>query len=91
MSATLATLPDALPESIDDSRALIDELDDQIIALLARRIEVSKHIQGIRVSTGGARVAQSREYTVMARYRETLERPGARVAVSVLELCRGAG
>lgn len=98
MSATLAApaaseqpLLPALPETIEASREIIDALDDQLIALLARRLAVSKHIQGMRAVRGEGRVAQSREYEVMARYRSVLERPGARVAVSVLELCRGAG
>ena len=98
MSATAAetgvpTAVDAetLPESIEESRALIDEIDDAVVGLLAQRKQVSAHIQALRAQRGEGRVAMSREYEVMARYRSALDRPGARVAVSVLELCRGAG
>lgn len=87
----MSAVTTALPESVADARNLIDELDDEIVALLARRLEVSKHVQALRALNGEGRVAQSREYEVMARYRNTLERPGARVAVSILELCRGVG
>ena len=81
---------EALPGSIEGSREVIDAIDDAIIELLGQRKAVSAHIQALRASAGEGRVAMSREYEVMARYRSALDRPGARVAVSVLELCRGA-
>lgn len=82
---------ETLPDSIEASRTMIDEIDNAIVGLLAQRKQVSAHIQGLRAQRGEGRVAMSREYEVMARYRSALDRPGARVAVSVLELCRGAG
>ena len=89
MNTALAS--ETLPDSIEASREVIDGIDDALIDLLARRKAVSAHIQALRAQRGEGRVAMSREYEVMARYRATLDRPGARVAVSVLELCRGAG
>lgn len=90
MTTDTTTQPQALPASIEASRDVIDAIDDSIIELLSQRQAVSSHIQALRAEAGDGRVAMSREYEVMARYRAVLDRAGARVAVSVLELCRGA-
>ena len=46
-------------------------------------------IQAARIADGGRRLDLKRETEIIARYRETLGRPGVTVAMAVLELCRG--
>jgi chorismate mutase len=78
-----------LPESIDDSRGLIDALDADLVALVERRRAVSQHIHALRVAAGGVRVALSREYVVVDRYRDALGDAGSALATGLLEICRG--
>lgn len=76
-------------EVIAAARRSIDELDQQIIALVRRRMGVSAEIQQARLSSGGRRLSLSRENEILARYREELGRPGTTLAMTLLELCRG--
>lgn len=75
---------------IDAGRARIDELDDQIVGLIRQRLQVSRAIQRARITGGGRRVEHSREIEVMNRYAAALGHPGATLALTVLELSRGA-
>jgi chorismate mutase len=78
-----------LPEGIDDSRALIDALDADIVRLVEHRRAVSRHIQTLRIASGGVRLQLSREYVVVDRYRDALGDAGSGLATSLLEICRG--
>ena len=67
----------------------IDAVDDELIALLARRTQISHEIQTRRVLAGGPRIQHGRERQILARYREGLGAEGSKVALALLELCRG--
>ena len=84
--------PDALVVADDELARLrhdIDAVDDQLIALLARRTEISQEIQHRRMNAGGPRIQHGRERQVLARYRDGLGAEGSKVALALLELCRG--
>jgi chorismate mutase len=76
-------------DSIATGRTRIDEIDRAIIELIQRRIKVSREIQRARMSSGGRRIALSREMEVLGRYRDSLGKAGTSVAMTLLELCRG--
>jgi chorismate mutase len=79
---------DAEPE-LDSYRAHLDALDQELLAIVARRREVSRQIQQLRVAAGGPRIQHSRERAILARYRDALGPDGSKLALTVLELCRG--
>jgi chorismate mutase len=85
MTSTLA----ADITSVDDGRARIDALDDQLIALIEQRRQVSGSIQRLRVEAGGSRVEHSRENAILRRYSAALGDGGVELALAVLDLCRG--
>jgi chorismate mutase len=70
-------------------RARIDALDAQIIELVRQRVETSDELQRIRMATGEPRIAHTRELQIVDRYSAALGKPGAQLALTVLELCRG--
>lgn len=76
-------------DAIAAGRARIDELDDQIIALVQQRLQVSHGIQRVRLAAGGRRVEHGREVEVVNRYAAALGRPGADLALALLALARG--
>jgi chorismate mutase len=75
---------------IADGRARIDALDDEIIALVQRRLEVSRVNQKARMATGGGRVEHGRELEIMNHYAAALGRPGGALALALLEVMRGS-
>lgn len=75
--------------SVDDGRALIDDIDGRLLELLAERRLVSARIQQLRVEAGGSRVEHSRENAVIRRWSEALGDGGAELALAVLAQCRG--
>lgn len=77
------------PADVLSGRALIDDLDARILALISERIATAADIQSARIAEGGRRLDLKRETEIIARYREALGRPGVTVAMAVLELCRG--
>jgi chorismate mutase len=77
-------------ELIAADRERIDELDARITDLVRERMAVSARIQRTRIATGGRRVHLARETRIIARYSEALGRPGTALAMTLLELCRGA-
>jgi chorismate mutase len=79
-----------LREVVAAGRARIDELDDDIIALVRQRLEVSRGIQRARLAAGGRRVEHGREVDIVNRYAAALGRPGADVALALLTLARGS-
>ena len=75
--------------SIASGRARIDEIDADIVALISERTAVSEQIQRLRQADGGPRVVHARENEVVGRWRGALGRPGATIALALLELGRG--
>jgi chorismate mutase len=87
MAATSST--STTVASVADGRALIDDIDDRLLALLAERRAVSTQIQQLRVEAGGSRVEHTRENAVIRRWAEALGDSGAELALAVLAHCRG--
>ncbi|MBX6371577.1 MAG: chorismate mutase [Acidothermus sp.] len=81
--------PDDVAEAISRLRAKIDEIDNEIIAIVKRRIALSKQIQAIRMAHTGRRLEHSRELQIVNAYVEGLGRGGGQLALAVLELSRG--
>jgi chorismate mutase len=75
---------------IAEGRARIDALDDEIIALVQQRLEVSKRNQQARIAVGGGRVEHGRELEIMNHYAGKLGRPGGALALALLEVMRGS-
>jgi chorismate mutase len=75
--------------SVADGRARIDQIDSQLIDLLAQRRAVSQQIQRLRVEAGGSRVEHSRENAIIRHWAEALGEGGAEMALAVLGHCRG--
>jgi chorismate mutase len=76
--------------SVDSGRALLDQIDDELLAVLEHRRQVSVVVQGIRRAGGGARVLYTRENEIIQRYSQTVGSVGAELALLVLKYCRGA-
>ena len=83
MAAPLAS-PD-----LADLRARIDALDADLLRLVRERSEVSARIGAARRASGGPRIVHARENEVVGRWRSELGRPGAAIAMALLELGRG--
>ncbi|MFI8301802.1 chorismate mutase [Streptomyces nigra] len=77
------------PQTIPELRACIDDLDSVIVGLVRLRINVSAEVQRARLASGGRRLSLGREMEILGRYKEALGNPGTRVAMELLELCRG--
>lgn len=75
--------------SVEDGRALLDDIDRRLMQLLAERREVSTQVQQLRVQAGGSRVEHSRENAIIRRWVEALGDSGAELALAVLAHCRG--
>jgi chorismate mutase len=88
MTATLPTTP-AADERIAELRGRIDDCDAEIIALVQRRLAVSREIGELRRSTGGTRLSLSREQQVLARFQAALGPDGAALGMMLLRQGRG--
>ncbi|ONH51670.1 hypothetical protein CcI49_35280 [Frankia sp. CcI49] len=77
--------------SIAEGRTVIDVLDVELRALIARRLEISRRIQEIRLSSGRPRVEYSRESEIIRSWHEAFGQPGSQLAFALLTLCRGPG
>ncbi|MCF3963745.1 chorismate mutase [Streptomyces fuscigenes] len=75
--------------TIEGARERIDALDDRIIGLIQERMAVSAVIQKARIESGGRRVHTSRENEILGNYSRALGKPGASLALKLLELSRG--
>ncbi|WP_369266926.1 chorismate mutase [Streptomyces harbinensis] len=79
-------------DRIAGARRRIDELDARIVAAIKERMSASDEIQQIRITDGGRRVDLAREMDILRTYGDALGRePGTRLAMTLLELCRGTG
>lgn len=70
-------------------RERIDALDAELLRLVAERTAVSAEIGRARRAAGGPRIVHARENEVLQRWRAALGRPGAAIAMALLELGRG--
>jgi chorismate mutase len=77
--------------TIQEQRALIDQLDAQIADLLAQRAIASHNVQIAREQAGGPRLDPAREQQVIVRYRDRLGPSGEPIARAILDADRGAG
>jgi chorismate mutase len=86
----MTTTTDTSPvSSVEDGRALLDDIDARLMHLLSERRAVSRQVQALRVQSGGSRVEHSRENAIIRRWAETLGDGGADLALAVLAHCRG--
>jgi chorismate mutase len=76
-------------QDVTDLRERIDVLDAEILRLVAERSAVSARIGAARRAAGGPRIVHARENEVVRRWRDQLGRPGAAIAMALLELGRG--
>jgi chorismate mutase len=74
---------------IDRLREEIDSIDNELVAVVQRRIATSKQIQAIRMTHGGRRREHSRELKIVNTYVDALGREGSQLALTLLELSRG--
>lgn len=74
---------------VEELRAGIDQVDQELQRLVARRRELSNRIQALRQGGGGGRYDARREEQVVASYVAALGPDGADLAGAVLRLCRG--
>ncbi|MBW8765547.1 MAG: chorismate mutase [Geodermatophilales bacterium] len=88
MSSLTATPADPA-EQIGDLRSQIDACDAEIIALVQRRLAISKEIGAIRAASGGTRLSLSREQQVLDRFRAALGPDGAALGMMLLRQGRG--
>lgn len=70
-------------------RDRIDALDAEILRRVQERSDVSARIGLARRAAGGPRIVHARENEVVRRWRSELGRPGAAIALALLELGRG--
>lgn len=75
--------------TVETGRARIDEIDAEIVRLVRERTSVSQQVQQARQAAGGPRVVHARENELVGWWRAQLGRPGAAVAMALLELGRG--
>ncbi|SNR37526.1 chorismate mutase [Haloechinothrix alba] len=73
---------------VDQLRDEIDWLDDEILRLIKRRVDVSRRIGAARMAAGGTRIVYNREMDVLTRYGE-LGPEGRQLAMALLNLGRG--
>ncbi|UOY01117.1 chorismate mutase [Blastococcus sp. PRF04-17] len=76
-------------ERIGDLRTAIDACDAEIIALVQRRLALSKEIGALRTASGGTRLSLSREKQVLARFQDALGPEGAALGLMLLRQGRG--
>ena len=70
-------------------REQIDEVDNELVRIVQRRIALSQQTQAVRRAHGGRRREHSRELKIVNTYVEGLGRGGSQLALTLLELCRG--
>ncbi|QLQ36499.1 chorismate mutase [Micromonospora robiginosa] len=75
--------------SITSLRDRIDEIDATLIAMWQERAGISRQIGALRLTSGGTRLALSRELEVMRRFREGIGPDGNDLALLVLRAGRG--
>ena len=94
MSTTLSasTVPESPLDPADrigQLRNEIDACDAEIIALVQRRLAISREIGGLRAASGGTRLSLAREQQVLARFGAALGADGAALGMMLLRQGRG--
>lgn len=74
---------------VDALRADISAIDEQILELVARRIEASRAVGALRMSAGGTRLSLSREQVIVDRFTAALGADGTALAMLLLRASRG--
>lgn len=75
--------------SVESGRHLLDQLDDELLAVIQHRRQVSAVVQQLRRADGGPRVLYTRENEIIQRYAQSVGSLGAQLAMLVLAYCRG--
>ncbi|MBA2391077.1 MAG: chorismate mutase [Geodermatophilaceae bacterium] len=74
---------------IDALRTDITAIDEQILALVARRVELSREVGALRMAAGGTRLSLAREQVVVDRFTAGLGADGTALAMLLLRAGRG--
>ncbi len=74
---------------IEGFRADITAIDEQILGLVARRIELSREVGALRMAAGGTRLSLSREQVIVDRFTVALGVDGTALAMLLLKAGRG--
>ena len=77
-------------DSVDTGRRLLDQIDDELLAIVQHRRQVSAVVQQLRLAEGGPRVLYARENQIIQRYAQSVGSSGAQLAMLVLTYCRGS-
>ncbi|MFF3404525.1 chorismate mutase [Streptomyces sp. NPDC002659] len=77
------------PDPVMETRAQLDALDDQLIALIRQRAVISAAAQSARIAIGGSRTDLARENRIIGRYHQALGSAGRDIALNLLHVCRG--
>ncbi|MEU5631213.1 hypothetical protein ACH47C_15860 [Streptomyces rishiriensis] len=90
LPAPVAQPPQAVPASAGEQeiRALLADLDGQIITLVLRRAELARYDQSARRLSGLPASELAWENAVLGRYAEALGRHGADIGRALLTLSR---
>lgn len=80
--------PETGPQSIDDLRAQIDELDAEILNLVRQRQKAGVAAEAIRVANGGTKLVHAEEMRVITHYSQ-LGADGKDIAMLLLRMSRG--
>lgn len=89
-NAPTAPVPAAdVEDLIPGLRAQIDAVDDEIIALVRRRLTISREIGSLRAASGGTRLSLAREQQLLARFGQALGPDGTALAMLLLRQGRG--
>ena len=75
-------------DAVAVGRERIDQLDAELVRLIAERAAVSAEVQAARRAAGGPRIVQSRENEVVGRWHAALGRPGSAIELALLGLGR---
>jgi chorismate mutase len=76
-------------ERIDALRADINAIDEQILDLVNRRIELSREVGVLRMAAGGTRLSLAREQVIVDRFTAALGAEGTALAMLLLRASRG--
>lgn len=74
--------------TVDDLRVEINAVDEQLLALIRRRVAISKNVGKVRMAAGGPRIIPNRENDILDRYSE-FGADGRAIAMALLNLGRG--
>ncbi|AIG63849.1 chorismate mutase [Corynebacterium atypicum] len=93
-TADLRQFPSGTSDPLSDAqiqryREEINRLDEEIIAAVKRRTEISRAVGKARMGSGGTRLVHTREVAIINQFREELGEEGPELAGILLRLGRG--